>query len=105
MMWQNYLTEFDGVGTNHVKLQSEGPSEESNIGNFLCDAYVSVYDNVQIAFQPNEGISRFFPVGVITFEDILSGHVFANRTLDLVTMKGLKVHSKRVKSQRLHNQY
>ena len=57
-------------------------------GNFLCDAYVSVYDNVHIAFQPNEGISRFFPVGEITFEDILSGHVFANRTLDLVTMKG-----------------
>ena len=27
VMWQNYLTEYNGV-----KLQSEGPSEESNLG-------------------------------------------------------------------------
>ena len=32
VMWQNYLTEYNGVATNQVKLQSEGPSEESNLG-------------------------------------------------------------------------
>ena len=41
VMWQNYLTEYNGVvGTNHVKLQSEGPSEESNIGEGKYIPYI-----------------------------------------------------------------
>ena len=58
-----------------------------HLGNFLCDAYASAYDNAVIAFLNNGGIRGDFPVGEITYEDVLSVQPFPN-TVDLVTMTG-----------------
>ena len=60
-------------------------------GDFLCDAYASVY-NATIAFQNNGGIRTDFPVGDVTYEDILSCQPFDN-TVDLVTMTGDNTNS------------
>ena len=56
-------------------------------GNFLSDAYASAYENATIAFLPNGAIRDNFPVGEITYEDVISVQPFSD-TVDLVTMTG-----------------
>jgi len=87
--WQNNLTEYrEVVGVNTVYMgKSEIDSKESNIGDFLCDAYASEYNDSVISFGNNGGIREDFPVGNITYEDVLSVQPFDN-TVDKVVMAG-----------------
>lgn len=110
------------VGQNKVYLEERGPSEESNIGenvvviskelllisashicltdpticsvpgNFLTDAYASVFNDTRISFTNNGGIRADLAVGNITYEDVLTVQPFDN-TVDLVTMTGQGIKS------------
>ena len=86
--WQQNLTEYkETVGRNLIYLQERGPSEESNIGDVICDALAAHYPDTEIAFTNNGGIRADLPVGNVTYEDILTIQPFDN-TVDLVTMTG-----------------
>ena len=46
--WKANLTEFDEVlGQNEVLLEERGASEESNIGDVICDAFASAHQNTR----------------------------------------------------------
>ena len=86
--WQKNLTDFQTVvGENTILLQEEGPSEESNIGDVICQSMAAVYENTTISFTNNGGIRSSLQVGNLTYEDILYVLPFDN-TVDLVTMTG-----------------
>ena len=47
--WKANLTEFQEVlGTNEVLLEERGPSEESNIGDVICDAFAAAHNNTRV---------------------------------------------------------
>ena len=75
------------VGENKILLKEEGLSEESNIGDVICQSMAAVYENTTISFTNNRGIRSTLQVGNLTYEDILYVLPFDN-TVDLVTMKG-----------------
>ena len=56
-------------------------------GDFICDLTAAVFNDTTIAFQNNGGIRSSFPVGNITYEDVLEVLPFDN-TVDKVTMNG-----------------
>jgi len=86
--WMANLTEFqETIGYNEVLLKEEGPSKESNLGDFLCDAFAGAYENTRIAFSNNGGIRSSLEMGDVLYDDILYILPFDN-TLDLVTMRG-----------------
>merc|ERR1711936_344763 len=86
--WKANLTEFQEVlGQNEVLLEERGASEESNIGDVICDAFASAHPNTRIAFDNNGGIRSSLEVGEILYDDLLYILPFEN-TVDLVTMKG-----------------
>merc|ERR1711892_1373208 len=86
--WQANLTEYKTVvGENTILLKEEGPSEESNIGDVVCQSMAAVYENTTISFSNNGGIRSSLAVGNLTYEDILFVLPFDN-TVDLVTMNG-----------------
>ena len=58
-----------------------------SLGDFICDAMAAVYNDTTISFQNNGGIRAPFPVGNITYEDVLEVLPFDN-TVDYVTMNG-----------------
>jgi len=88
LKWQQNLTEYKEVlGYNEVYMEERRPSEESNIGDFICDAMAAVYNDTTISFQNNGGIRAPFNVGNITYEDVLEVLPFDN-TVDYVTMTG-----------------
>merc|ERR1712037_666449 len=85
--WKANLTEFDEVlGQNEILLEERGASEESNIGDVICDAFASAHQNTRIAFDNNGGIRSSMEVGEILYDDLLYILPFEN-TVDLVTMK------------------
>ena len=46
--WKANLTEFQEVlGRNELLLEERGPSEESNIGDVVCDAFASAHQNTR----------------------------------------------------------
>ena len=46
--WKANLTEFQEVlGQNELLLEERGPSEESNIGDVVCDAFASAHQNTR----------------------------------------------------------
>ena len=46
--WKANLTEFQEVlGQNEVLLEERGASEESNIGDVICDAFASAHPNTR----------------------------------------------------------
>ena len=46
--WKANLTEFQEVlGTNEVLLEERGASEESNIGDVICDAFAAAHNNTR----------------------------------------------------------
>ena len=55
--WKANLTEFQEVlGTNEVLLEERGASEESNIGDVICDAFAAAHNNTRFqayALFPN----------------------------------------------------
>merc|ERR1712130_535866 len=86
--WKANLTEFQEVlGQNEVLLEERGASEESNIGDVICDAFAAAHQNTRIAFDNNGGIRSSLEVGEILYDDLLYILPFEN-TVDLVTMKG-----------------
>jgi len=86
--WEANLTEFQEVlGQNEILLEERGASEESNIGDVICDAFASAHQNTRIAFDNNGGIRSSLEVGDILYDDLLYILPFEN-TVDLVTMKG-----------------
>ena len=87
-VWQANLTEYKTVvGENTIILKEEGPSEESNIGDVICQSMAAVYPNTTISFSNNGGIRSSLAVGHLTYEDVLYVLPFDN-TVDFVTMKG-----------------
>merc|ERR1712179_693607 len=86
--WQANLTEYKAVvGENTIILKEEGPSEESNIGDVICQSMAAVYPNTTISFSNNGGIRSSLAVGNLTYEDVLYVLPFDN-TVDFVNMKG-----------------
>merc|ERR1711971_996024 len=86
--WKANLTEFQEVlGQNELLLEERGASEESNIGDVICDAFASAHLNTRIAFDNNGGIRSSLEVGDILYDDLLYILPFEN-TVDLVTMRG-----------------
>ena len=46
--WKANLTEFQEVlGQNELLLEERGASEESNIGDVICDAFASAHQNTR----------------------------------------------------------
>ena len=46
--WEANLTEFQEVlGQNEILLEERGASEESNIGDVICDAFASAHHNTR----------------------------------------------------------
>ena len=46
--WEANLTEFQEIlGSNEVLLEERGASEESNIGDVICDAFASAHPNTR----------------------------------------------------------
>jgi len=87
-IWQANLTEYKTVvGENTILLHERGSSEESNIGDVICQSMAAVYPNTTISFSNNGGIRSSLAVGNLTYEDVLYVLPFDN-TVDFVTMKG-----------------
>ena len=50
--WKANLTEFQEVlGQNELLLEERGASEESNIGDVICDAFASAHQNTRYVFK------------------------------------------------------
>jgi len=109
--WEANLTEFqEVVGYNEVVLEEGRPSEESNLGDVICDAYAGAYKDTRIAFTNNGGIRSSLEVGEVLYDDILYILPFDD-PLDLVTMKGkgirnvLEKASQRINPDDVHQYY
>jgi len=86
--WRRNLTEFQEVlGVNEVLLEEGPPSQESNIGDVVSDAFAAAFPDTRIAFSNNGGIRSTLEVGEVLYDDVLYILPFDN-TVDLVTMKG-----------------
>jgi len=86
--WQADLEEYKTIlGENTILLHERAPSEESNIGDVICQSMAAVYNDTLISFNNNGGIRSSLAVGNLTYEDVLYVLPFDN-TIDFVTMSG-----------------
>ena len=68
--WKANLTEFQEVlGTNEVLLEERGASEESNIGDVICDAFAAAHNNTR--FQAYMHSFTTFYLNTHTFQDCI----------------------------------
>jgi len=86
--WRENLTEFqEHLGFNEVVLEEGQPSEESNLGDVVADAFAAAHPQTRIAFSNNGGLRSSLEVGDILYDDIVYILPFDD-PVDLVTIKG-----------------